>query len=395
MLEAILTLAIVTGLYFWNRKYSRNRGCQTQEETVLQILFGYHLFFAAVFTWYLKENGGDAMRYWALVADVSQNPEHWMDYWGHGTFFLQWLHFWPSKVLGLEFWFGNVFYAGISWLGIRGIFALMRPLILNAGNRFLAAAGWLILFLPNLHFWSAGVGKEAWLILGMAMVLKGFSSLRVNWFIAVFGLLLAFWVRPAFGIVLGSVSFVFFLADRDLGPKTKALVGLIGLLAGSLGIWKLSVMMHLEEISVSAVFRFSESQFDFLEGFQANSEIPMAEYNWLQRFWALLFRPSIWEASDFWSFAAALENLVGQALTISGLVAVITLPKSKLFVSLPKFLIVALFVCLGMCVVYGLTLNNLGIIMRMKSTYMIFWYFSFWMLVVLRIKSIIAGKDKD
>ncbi|EMS31538.1 hypothetical protein C943_02193 [Mariniradius saccharolyticus AK6] len=395
MLEVFLTFMILTGLYFWNRKFGNSRGFLPWEKTLLQVLYGYHMLFAGVFTWYLLEHGGDAVRYWSLEADVSQNPVNWTDYWGHGTFFLQWLHYWPSKVLGLEFWFGNVLYAGISWLGFREIFSLMRPFIANSGNRVLVASGWLILFLPNAHFWSSGVGKEAWLLLGLALVLKGFSSLRVNWFIAVFGLLLAFWVRPAFGIVLGSVSFVFVLADRNLGLKTKALVGLIGLLAGSLGIRKLSVMMHLEDISLASIQQFSASQLDFLAGFRASSEIPMAEYNWLQRFWALLFRPNIWEASDFWSFAAALENMVGLALTISGLFAVFSIPKSKLFASLPKFLILALFVCLGMCVVYGLTLNNLGIIMRMKSTYMIFWYFSFWMLVVLRIKSIIAGKDKD
>lgn len=395
MLEAMLTLAIVAGLYFWNRKYSRIRGYERWEETLLQILSAYHLLFAGVFTWYLKENGGDALRYWALVADISQNPVHWMDYWGHGTLFLQWLHYWPSKIFGLEFWFGNVLYAGICWLGIREIFSLMRPHIASSGNRVIEASGWLILFLPNMHFWTAGVGKEAWLLLGTAMVLKGLSMLGSHWIYVLLGLLLAFWVRPAFGIVLGAVSFVFVLADRDLGTKTKVLIAALGFVAGSLGIWKLSVMMHLDEISLTAIFRFSESQFDFLAGFQANSEIPMAEYNWLQRIWALLYRPSIWEASGFWSFAAALENSVGLFLTILGMVALFFIQKSKLPVLLPRFLIIAIFVCVGMCVVYGLTLNNLGIIMRMKSTYMIFWYFSFWMLVVLRIKGIIAGKDKN
>lgn len=395
MLEAMLTLAIVAGLYFWNRKYSQIRGYERWEATLLQILSAYHLLFAGVFSWYLKENGGDALRYWALVADVSQNPVHWMDYWGHGTFFLQWLHYWPSKFFGLEFVFGNVLYAGISWLGIREIFSLMRPHIASSGNRGIEASGWLILFLPNMHFWSAGVGKEAWLLLGMAMVLKGFSALRSHSIYVLLGLLLAFWVRPAFGIVLGAVSFVFVLADRDFGTKTKVLIAALGFVAGSLGIWKLSVMMHLDEISLTAIFRFSESQFNFLAGYQANSEIPMAEYNWLQRIWALLYRPSIWEASGFWSFAAALENSVGLFLTILGMVALFFIQKSKLPVLLPRFLIIAIFVCVGMCVVYGLTLNNLGIIMRMKSTYMIFWYFSFWMLVVLRIKGIIAGKDKN
>jgi hypothetical protein len=395
MLEVFLTFMILTGLYFWNRKCGNSRGFLPWEKTLLQVLCGYHMLFAGVFTWYLLEYGGDAVRYWSLEADVSQNPVNWTDYWGHGTFFLQWLHYWPSKVLGLEFWFGNVLYAGISWLGFREIFSLMRPYIANSGNRVLVASGWLILFLPNAHFWSSGVGKEAWLLLGLALALKGFSSLRVNWFIAVFGLLLAFWVRPAFGIVLGSVSFVFVLADRDLGPKTKSLVGLIGLLAGSLGIWKLSVMMHLEDISLASIQKFSASQLDFLSGFQANSEIPMADYNWLQRTWALLFRPSLWEASGFWNIVAAIENFIGLILTFSGLVMFFSTSGSRWYTSVPKYLFVAGFVCLGMCLVYGLTLNNLGIIMRMKSTYMIFWYFLFWRINVLGIKSIIATQNRD
>lgn len=395
MPEFILTCILLVVLFLWNRKFGRVHSMYSRDEFLLQGICMYHLLFAGVFTWYLKENGGDSMRYWSLQADFSQNPVRWMDYWGHGTFFLQWLHYWPSKIFGLEFWFGNVLYAGISWLGIREIFALMRPHIASSGNRVLEASGWLILFLPNMHFWSAGVGKEAWLLLGMAMVLKGFSALRSHWIHVLLGLLLAFWIRPAFGIVLGAVSFVVVLADSDFETKTKVLIAALGFVAGSLGIWKLSIMMHLDEISLQAIFRFSESQFDFLAGFQANSEFPMEEYNWLQRIWSLLFRPSIWETFEFWSLAAALENTVGLMLTISGLVALFTFPKTKLSSSIPGFLFVGFGVCVGMSVVYGLTLNNLGIIMRMKSTYMIFWYFSFWMLVVLRIKGKIAGRDKN
>jgi hypothetical protein len=392
MLEVFLTFATLSGMYFWNRKFSQDSAYERWEESLLQVLCGYHLFFAVIFTRYLLEYGGDAIRYWALAADLSQNPIDWMDYWGHGTHFLQWLHYWPSKVLGLEFWFGNVLYACISWLGIREVFALMRPYIATSGNGVLAASGWLIFFLPNLHFWSAGVGKEAWLVVGMALVLKGFSRLKTGWLPIFAGLLLAFWVRPAFGIVLGAVSLVFVLTGSELGVKTKALVGLLGLMVGSLGIWKLSVMMHLEEISIAAIFRFSESQFDFLAGFRANSQIPMAEFNWLQRLWALLFRPSLWEASGFWKYAAAMENTLGLALAISGFLSLFIVPKPRLNRSLPRFLIVGAVVCLGMCLVYGLTLNNLGIIMRMKSTYMVFCYFFCWGLIALRVKSVFKTK---
>lgn len=395
MLEVILTFTLLTALYFWNRSFSSGRGFASWEEALVQVLCGYHMLFSGVFTWYLSENGGDAPRYWALLADTSQHPVDWMDYWGHGTFFLQWLHYLPSKILGLDFWFGNVLYAGISWLGIREIFGLIRPYIAASGHRLLRVSGWLILFLPNLHFWSSGVGKEAWLLIGMALVLKGFLSIRKNWLLTLIGVLLAFWVRPAFGIVLGAVSFVFMLIGRDFGLKNKIAVAVFGLLVGSLGIWKLSVMMHLEEISMSEIFRFSASQFDFLAGFQANSEIPMSDYNWWQRLWALLFRPGIWEASDFWNIAAAFENLVGLLVTISGLLALIFVPRYEIFGSLPRFLVFSLIVCLGMSVVYGLTLNNLGIIMRMKSTYMIFWYFLFWWINVLGIKGIIASQKSD
>lgn len=395
MAELVLAFIGVICIGYWNWRYAMRGEFKPREKVWLQLLFIYHLAFSGIFSWYIGQNGGDAVRYWNLTADVSYQPVDWMDYWGHGTRFLQWLNFVPSKVFGLDFWFGNLLFALVSWLGLRELVALLISRFGNVTNRWLVVFGWTILFLPNLHFWSAGVGKEAWLLLGIGLASRGYRSWSTDGFWSLLGLALAFWVRPVFGMALGLVMLGWFLLDPGIDGKKKAIISLVALLAGALGIWKLSVMMHLEEISLASVQAFSRSQFDFLSGFGARSEIPMDGYSWLEKLWALYFRPLPWEALGFWQMAAAVENLFALGLIAAGIVFGLIALRGGVALHIPSWVLAGVVFGALMTWVHGLTLNNLGIIMRMKSTFMIFVYFLSWQVVVLGIKHIIARNEKS
>jgi hypothetical protein len=344
----------------------------------LQVLWVYHFGFAFVFHYYILQNGGDAWRYWALEAEEVGNPDHWMGYWGQRTHFVQWLNYIPSRVLGLDFLGGNVLYAAFSFLGIREMYFWMLQ-TRSKDNRPWIQWGMLgIFFLPNLHFWSSGVGKEALLFVGLVWAVKGFVSLEDHWKVAWIGILLSFWVRPLQGVVLGGMLGLFFFWKREIPVGIKLVGGLAMSVVMALGIWRILQYMHLEEFSFRGLMAFSSGQMEFLKGFGAGSEIPMESYGVLERGFALFFRPFWGEVDGFWQMAAALENSVGLLLGL-GLLFVLPLyfyRKEKLLV--PPFLWAGLVFGLAMAMAFAFTLNNLGIIMRMKSTYMLFFYLFCW-----------------
>lgn len=135
------------------------------------ILFAYHLLFSLIFHHYILEYGGDSVGYWNINADDTQGAVTWMEHWGLGTFFVQWINYLPSRVMGLSYGSGNLLYACISFLG----FLKLIQLGYQAWGK-LADSPWSrtwvgLLFLPNIHFWTAGVGKEALLWVGLVYAL--------------------------------------------------------------------------------------------------------------------------------------------------------------------------------------------------------------------------------
>lgn len=318
------------------------------------------------------------MRYWALEAEGVENPDHWMGYWGQRTHFVQWLNYIPAKVLGLDFLAGNVLYAAFSFLGIREVYFWMLQIRYNPIKAWMEWGLMGIFLLPNLHFWSAGVGKEALLLVGLVWALKGFVSLKDHWKVAVVGVLLSFWVRPLQGVVLGGMLGLYFFWQKEIPVKLKVSVGLGMAVVMGLGIWMLLQYMHLETLSFQGLMAFSSGQMDFLKGFGAGSEIPMETYSVFEKGFALFFRPFWGEVDRFWQIAAALENSVALLLVL-GLLAVLPFYfKRKEKFTIPPFLWAGLVFGLLMAVAFAFTLNNLGIIMRMKSTYMVFVYLVCW-----------------
>jgi len=387
----VIEIALIFGLLVlvtWsNGRLGKKIGLSKVQYIGLQLLWIYHISFSFVFYYYLQKNGGDAIRYWNLTADLSQGAESWGNYWGRGTFFLQWLNYIPSKVLGMGFLSGNVLYGVVSFLGIREIYFVGIKYWPESSSKWIEM-GWLgLFFLPNLHFWSSGVGKEALLILGMGLAVKGLVDLRRHWILLVVGVVLSFWVRPIAGLVLGMVAWIYFLFQSGISVRAKSAVSTLMFVIGVLALNKVLITMHIEEYSMAALQQFSAGQFEFLEGFGAGSEVPMEGYGWTERLWAIFFRPFWNDVRDFWDVASAIENSIAILLLIGLMGGLVYCWVKKKLIIVPNVFYAGLAVAVLMAVVFSMTLNNLGIMMRMKSTYMIFCYLTAFRILFLMNKS--------
>lgn len=228
---------------------------------------------------------------------------------------------------------------------------------------------WILLF-PNLHFWTAGIGKEALLFTAVVVGLDNFTKFNKNILLGILAILIAWWVRPISGAMLALVCFLSLIRDKKISSRIRYLIIILFGLVGGFAFYRLTVMMHLESYSWKALLDFSNQQMNFLQSLQANSEIPMQDYNILERIYALILRPDWADVNDFWTFAAAVEHTTFVLLLIG---AIITFFKHRI-IKIPPLIVLGVFFGLGMILIYGFTLNNLGIIIRMKSTYMIFFY---------------------
>ena len=338
------------------------------------ILFGYHLLFSAIFHHYILRHGGDSVRYWNLSADASQGAVTWMEHWGLSTFFVQWFNYLPSRVVGLSYGSGNVLYACISFLGFSKLILLGYQAWGERNGHWMSRTWVLLLFLPNIHFWTAGVGKEALLWVGLVYAVAFFQDFR-RYSSGSLAVLLSFAVRPLNGAILLILLGIRLFTTKSSKLRGKWIwVGLLVLLIAGAG-YRLLYQTHMPSLTLSALEEFSKGQFAFLEGFRAGSEFPMHTYSWPRRVWTIAFLPLDSGNGSIWHIAAAVENGFSLLLLV---LAGVSWIGAGVKASIPRFLIYGMAVGIFLILAYGLTLNNLGIIMRMKSVYMLFFLLTAW-----------------
>ncbi|WP_198675318.1 hypothetical protein [Pleomorphovibrio marinus] len=347
---------------------------------IIFLLAAYHLIFSLFYHSYILTHGGDSLGFWELSISNYRTAERWMDYFEYGNFFMQWLNYVPFKILGMSYFAGNLLYGFLGFLAFAELFRLGYH-YWGLSKEWAWENSWvLLLFLPNLHFWTAGVGKETLLWLGLVLCLRWCSFPQKYWYLALFGIFLSFMVRPIHGALLVGVFAVWMVFGSGIASKKYKWVGLGVLLLGSVVSLKVLLRQtHLTELNFSSILAFFSSQQKFLEGFGADSYLEMAEMNFLERFWAVLFRPLPWEAVGFWQWAAALENSIFLVLVITALWFLLIKGKRP---KLPAFLYAGLALTVMMMAIYAMTLNNFGIFMRMKSIFVVFFYFGAWKVIM-------------
>jgi len=346
---------------------------QHSDKGFLVFLFFYHVSFSFLFSWYLGQYGGDAIAYWELRVEEVDQPERWFSHWGTRSYFMQWLTYWPAYVLGLPLWSGNLMFSILSFYGFYLLYVLVRQQVDTQKHLWLQLSLWTVFLMPNLHFWSSSVGKQSISFLGIVLFLRGLHLIRPLWGFLVLGLALSYMVRPLQGFILmgGCMGLLIFTPALSRNLKFILLPVAALLAYGMLDF--ILYITHIPFLHPQKIMEFSASQMEFLSGYGAQSSVPMDTYSWPMRLWTLFFRPFIGEWESLWYVGASLENALSLLLILG---AVVLMGRAG-WKTVPLFVWGGILFGLLLMGVYALTLNNLGIIMRMKSFYMIFFHLLF------------------
>ncbi|EOZ98797.1 hypothetical protein A33Q_1451 [Indibacter alkaliphilus LW1] len=330
------------------------------------ILFCYHLIFSLIFYAYIMEYGGDALGYWTMQADSSQGAESWMQHWGLGTFFVQWLNYVPSQLLGMPFWAGNLLYGLISAFAWLAIFQRINKVTETVLPRFTR----LIWLLPNMHFWTAGVGKESLIWMFFVLFILNLKFRKQNMILCLAAVFLMFLVRPLYASFLLFILLFFWLKNSPYTPKQTILGTLVLVLGLGFVTSKLLLFTHMEALNLENIKAYIQFQQEFLMGFKADTYLPMEQYAFPWAFLSFLFRPMPWEGTGILFILAGLENLFAVLLVTGALMLGVW---KQIWSKNEGFIYGIIFLFL-ISVVGSLTLNNFGIMLRYKSPAMIFLY---------------------
>ena len=335
----------------------------------MNYLFLYHLIFFFVYYTYALFNPSDSRKYFERPHWFST----WGEYFGTGTTFIDYLS-WPFiNTFNFNYEMMMVLYSWFGYLGFLFAYLFFReniPIKIKVFKNvdFLI----LLLFLPNMHFWTSSLGKGAPIFLGLMMFAYAIQEAKSRYIILVIGSLLIYFIRPhvflfvAVGTVLG------YMTGKEKVSFGRKIVIYIVMIGGVylvqdqiLGVAGIEDSENL----VQDFENFADEQSGRLSG--AGSGVDMSQYSLPVKLFTFWFRPLFFDAPGVLGLIVSLENMIYLLLFLKILHKDFIKFLRRSPISVKMSLTVFFLSSLAMTFV----MSNLGIIMRQKSMVMYFLFF--------------------
>ncbi|MFC4164397.1 hypothetical protein ACFOWU_12085 [Epilithonimonas zeae] len=346
---------------------------------ILNKLALFHFVLGIAYFFTTNNGGGDAWGYWTaaknmnylqFVKDVSG---------GEGTEFMRAFNYIPGNMMGMSFLSNTMFYSLLGFMGITYFFLIAARTI--PYNKMISGYVLfpLIFFLPNLHFWSAGVGKDTILFLCIGMFVYGLMKPFQRIPLIIIAGLLAMAIRPhilLFLMVGFGLAYVF---GGKVSPFQRFLFSAVMIGVGIAILPSVMEFAKIEEASAEGFDKFATGKAAVLSRGSTGSAIDISSYPFPLKILTFWFRPFFFDVRNINGLIASLENLV---LVIVFIKAMRTSPVIA-FKAAP-FVIkgLVLFLIMG-TLAFSQSLGNVGIMIRMRNMFLpgmiiyLMWVFSY------------------
>lgn len=320
-------------------------------------LFLYHLVFAWVAYDYVNQNNGDAVKYWLVGKNLSN--AHWLDFLGPGSDFIQFICFPLVKFLHLPGWAGCLIFS--TWSGI-GFIRLWKLIKSETADSLLLIVAALLLVLPNAHFWTSVIGKEALLFLPMVLIAEKLYKGKYFSAISFISFFLIAWIRPHLAFVLLAAYMIALLWKGEISRNAR--VGFI--IAGLISTVGLYFLLKKITNAQDGLFQKIERLYGVhnLKLRETSAYVPLEDYVYPYKLFSFYFRPLPWEKEGFYYQVVGLENLIHILLFLGVIYLFIRWYKNIKLKAYAVFAFLFLVFYASM-LVYGYA--NFGMIIRAKA----------------------------
>lgn len=323
------------------------------KESYSVFLYVWHTFFCLFYLWYAMNNGGDSIKYYRLATsgDFILKP---------GTNSVLMIN--SLFVYGLNFSIMGAYLIN-NIFGFLGLLAFQGSLnfATENKNRRIKQLGMLIVLLPSVSFWTSALGKDSISFMATGFALWAALKLEKRTLLMAFAIFMMFLVRPHMaGMMIIALAFSMVLSAK-VSLVRRLIMGVAALLIAAV-----LVPFALQYAGVSDP-NSAEAVMDYMEGRQGTnmgggSSVDIASMSLPEKLFTYIFRPTIFEARNVFTLAAAIDNLILLYLFIAGGYALIK-NKSRKFTENRKFMWV--YASLAWFVL-AMTTANLGIAVRQK-----------------------------
>jgi hypothetical protein len=368
LLDIIVIVALLLALFKSNERIAKKFRLPWKYQRHLHYLLLYHLFFSLFFTWYILNFGGDSQGYWYFTMEqiLIRGDVYWGRYFGTSTTFILWLTYLPSRVLGLSYLTGNILFGALGFVGIRYLF-VMTAIYFPYNHKVLNFSLFPIIFyFPNMHFWTAGVGKDSICFWGIAWFVFAVQAYRKRWWQGLIALFFVFMARPHMGQALIAGATISILFGSEIRKEYKMALGVFAL-AGSIYLSATTLsFLKLEEFSLEELGSLASKTAGLLAS--GHSGIDVASYSIPMRIFTFMYRPLFFDAHNVMALLSSFENALYVYLSFY----IYRNWSPEALRDMPVFLKTGIIVFIPTSLAFANSLGNLGAIMRMKNMTMIY-----------------------
>lgn len=334
----------------------------------LKNLFWYHIFFALVYYMMTRTVRSDSVAYYFS----SLRYANWFDAFTSGTVFIHFIAYPFTNYLFFSYEMTMVIFSWFGYWGFVYFYIVFKENTQFSHKLYGYDLITVIFFLPNMHYWTASLGKGAIIFLGLALAVYGLSRFNSRKIALIIGLAIVYYVRPhvflfmAVGIVLGIFTgkqkIPFYQKFLVLTGSALALFLLYDTIIAFVGLDQENLIDSFNQFSTVRAYELSKN---------AGSGLDTSNYPLILKLFTFWFRPIFFDAPSAMGIVVSFENLIYIYLTIKlfdrnfwGFLK----DASPLVKTSAVAFLATSFALSG-------TLSNLGIIIRQKSMVMYFLLF--------------------
>jgi hypothetical protein len=332
-------------------------------------LYWYHLVFFLIYFTYTTFEASDSKSYYLNARIVR---EDWMSLFQTGTKFIIFIAN-PLVQFGLSYLSLMLIFAWTGYVGFVFAYLFFKENItvnVTVFKKFDLLT--LLLFLPNMHFWTVSLGKGSLIFMGLMLFAYALRFPQKRIFALLLGGFLVYMVRPhvmlfvLVGVMVGIVT-----GKSKLGGGIKVLilaVSIAFLITAKSSILSVARLQDSENV-VRDFDQFAAEQTGRLKS--SGTGVQMSNYPLPFKFFTFWFRPLFVDSPGGLGVFSSAENLI--YLLLFAKIA------NRRFL---RFVIKAPYLVKTSLIIFVLTsfaltfvMSNLGIMMRQKSMVMYFAFF--------------------
>lgn len=337
------------------------------ERKWMLILFFYHSLLAVAYYSYALFNPSDSKGYFAKALSKYLG-DNWLNYFGISTKFIEFFSFFLVNRLGFTYESSMVIFSWLGFLGFLLFYIFFRERVLTTPVVFGLDIVLLILFLPNLHFWSSSLGKGSLIFFGFGLFFFGVNRPAPRLWALLLGGWIIFQIRPhIFFVILIAIAVAYTFSTRGVAISYRIVI----LLAAAFLLYyiyeDILTLTGLDDESIlDPVISHRASELS-----KATSGIDIINYSIPEKLFAFWFRPLFFDVTGILGVIVSFENL----FYLLFFIRLIT-PGGIHFLATGDAIVKTSFLTfVGVSVALAQISGNLGLAMRQKSQVMMLMLF--------------------